>query len=157
MNIAHYLPVPVAHSQCYSNLKTEVAPGAAFQGASDGAFVTRRRGNFNERKEENLFFPALSSSPTQRPRPRHLPSRRNGAFVQELLLKELKKFCRDAATGSAGKIASTTAAMAEVSTQSAVMVTHYSLQCRVDFLLQTHLPSLTRDLVDAVDAALRRA
>jgi hypothetical protein len=35
--------------------------------------------------------------------------------------------------------------------------TYYSLQCRADFLLETHLPSLTRDLARAVDDALRGA
>jgi hypothetical protein len=81
----------------------------------------------------------------------------DGAFVREPLLKEQKKLCGDAATGSAGRIASTMAVFAEVSAQSAATVTHYSLPSRVDFLLQAHLPSPTRGLLDAVDAALRRA
>ena len=41
--------------------------------------------------------------------------------------------------------------------QSTATAIHCSLQSRADFLLQTHLPSLTWGLVDAVDAALRRA
>ena len=59
--------------------------------------------------------------------------------------------------GRAGKIASIIAAFAEVSAQSVAMVIHYAPQSRVKFLLQTHLPSLTRGLVDAVDTALRKA
>ena len=68
-----------------------------------------------------------------------------------------RKLCGDAATGSAGKIFSTTAAFAEVSAQSAAAVARCLLQSRVDFLLQTRLPSLTWSLVDAVNAALRKA
>ena len=34
---------------------------------------------------------------------------------------------------------------------------HYSLQCRVDYVLATHLPSQTRHLATAVDESLRRA
>ena len=44
-----------------------------------------------------------------------------------------------------------------MSAQSAAKVTHYSLQSHVDTPLQMYLPSLTRGLADAVDAALRRA
>ena len=61
------------------------------------------------------------------------------------------------ATGSAGKTAFTTAVFAEVGAQSAATAIHYSLQSRVDFLLQTHLQPLTRGLVNAVAAALRKA
>jgi hypothetical protein len=34
---------------------------------------------------------------------------------------------------------------------------YYSLQARVDFLLETHLPSLTRELAQQVDVSLRKA
>ena len=44
------------------------------------------------------------------------------AFVQEFLLKEQKKLCEDAATDSAGNIASTAAVFAEMSAQSAATV-----------------------------------
>jgi hypothetical protein len=47
--------------------------------------------------------------------------------------------------------------MAANSAQSASTAIYYSLQCRVDFLLETHLPSLTRDLSREVDNALRGA
>ena len=50
VSIAHYLPVPLAHGHGYGYLKTKDVSGAALQGASDGVFVTRRRGNLNERK-----------------------------------------------------------------------------------------------------------
>ena len=33
---------------------------------------------------------------------------------------------------------------------------HYSLQSRVDYLPETHLPDQTRDLAKAVDAVLRK-
>ena len=44
---------------------------------------------------------------------------------------------------------------AEDSAHAASTASYYSLQCRTDFLLKTHLPSLTRDLARAVDEALR--
>ena len=59
--------------------------------------------------------------------------------------------------GSARRAASTTSVFAKVSAQSAATLTHYSLQSRMDFLLQAHLPPLTRGPVDAVGAAVRRA
>ena len=43
------------------------------------------------------------------------------------------------------------------SAHAASTAIYYSLQCRADFLLETHLPSLTRDLARAVDDALRGA
>ena len=49
------------------------------------------------------------------------------------------------------------AVFAEVRAQGTVTVAHYSFRSRVDFLLQTRLLPLTWGLVDAVDAALRRA
>ena len=47
--------------------------------------------------------------------------------------------------------------MAANSAQSASTAIYYSLQCRVDFLLETHLPSFTRHLAREVDEALRGA
>ena len=70
------------------------------------------------------------------------------SFVMGFLLKE---------QAGAGKIASTMAVSAGASTQSAATVTTTRSRARLDFLLQTHLPTLTRGLTGAVDTALRKA
>ena len=54
-------------------------------------------------------------------------------------------------------IKSVSTKLAVDSAHAASTATYYSLQCRADFLLETHLPSLTRDLARAVDNALRGA
>ena len=48
-------------------------------------------------------------------------------------------------------------ALAASSAHAASTAIYYSLQCRIDYLLETHLPALTRPLACAVDEALRRA
>ena len=55
VNVIRYPPVPVAYDHGYSYLKTQDVSGAAFQGASDGALVTRRRGNLNERRKKGML------------------------------------------------------------------------------------------------------
>ena len=56
-----------------------------------------------------------------------------------------------------GAIESVSTKLAVNSAHAASTAIYYSLQCRADFLLETHLPSLTRDLAVAVDGALRGA
>ena len=56
-----------------------------------------------------------------------------------------------------GAIESVSTKLAVNSAHAASTAIYYSLQCRADFLLETHLPSLTRDLAVAKDGALRGA
>jgi hypothetical protein len=66
-------------------------------------------------------------------------------------------FLREKSQEITEAIDSVSSKMAANSAQSASTAIYYSLQCRADFLLETHLPSLTRDLARAVDEALRGA
>jgi hypothetical protein len=67
------------------------------------------------------------------------------------------EFLREKSEEITEAINSVSSKIAANSAQCASTAIYYSLQCRADFLLETHLPSLTRDLARAVDDALRGA
>ena len=79
------------------------------------------------------------------------------AYVQDFLLQKERELCGDPETGDVGTIARVTAALSERSAHCAHTAIFYSLQNRVDYVLSVHLPSQTRQLVAAVDEALRKA
>jgi hypothetical protein len=79
------------------------------------------------------------------------------AYIKDFLLSKQTEICGDIGKASPGTIATVTAALAEASAHAASTAIHYSLQCRIDYLLETHLPVHTRQLAQAVDQALRKA
>ena len=78
-------------------------------------------------------------------------------YIADFLLGKEKEICGSIATASPGTIVSITKALAEVSAHAASTAIYYSLQSRVDYLLETHLPHHTLELAKAVDCALRKA
>ena len=66
-------------------------------------------------------------------------------------------FLEEKQTEIVDSIKSVSTKLAVDSAHAASTATYYSLQCRADFLLETHLPSLTRNLARNVDDALRGA
>lgn len=79
------------------------------------------------------------------------------AFISDYLDGVQRSLCGDPTTGTPGIIAKTSTTLAQDSTHAASAAIHYSLQQRIDYILGTHLPSETRQLAAAVDAALRKA
>ena len=79
------------------------------------------------------------------------------AFISDFLDNAQRSLCGDPATGAPGIIVKTSTALAQGSAHAASAAIRYSLQQRVDYILSTHLPSETRHLAEAVDAALRKA
>ena len=71
--------------------------------------------------------------------------------------KKKQHFLQEEESRIATAIDSVASALAPKSAQALTVAIYFSLQCRADFLLETHLPSLTRNLTKGVDAALRRA
>ena len=57
---------------------------------------------------------------------------------------------------SDGAFLTTLKELSDADPHAAHSAIHYSLQSRVDYLLETHLPDHTRDLAEAVDAVLRK-
>ena len=78
-------------------------------------------------------------------------------FIADFLHTKQLEICGDIANSSPGTIVSVVEALAASSAHAASTAIYYSLQCRIDYLLETHLPALTRPLACAVDEALRRA
>ena len=66
-------------------------------------------------------------------------------------------FLEEQRTRIVNSIKSVSTTLATDSAHAASTAIYYSLQCRADFLLETHLPSLTRNLARSVDEALRGA
>ena len=66
-------------------------------------------------------------------------------------------FCNDIDAAEPGVIASVVDHLSDESAHCASTAIYYSLQCRVEYLLGTHLPSETRGLANKVDEALRKA
>ena len=79
------------------------------------------------------------------------------AFVAAFLDAQADRLCNDIDSTSPGVILKVTNDLAEESAHCASVALYYSLQCRVEYLLGTHLPSETRTLADRVDAALQKA
>ena len=79
------------------------------------------------------------------------------AYIEHFLLSKQIEICGDIERASPGTIISVTSALAEASAHAASTAIYYSLQCRIDYLLETHLPAHTRQLARAVDQALRQA
>jgi hypothetical protein len=78
-------------------------------------------------------------------------------FQKDFILQKQREICGEIESGKPGVIASVTADLAEDSAHAASTAIYYSLQCRIDYILETHLPSLTRDFAKAVDKALGEA
>ena len=79
------------------------------------------------------------------------------AFISDFLDNAQRSLCGDPATGAPGIIVKTSTALAQGSAHAASAAIRCSLQQRVDYILSTPLPSETRHLAEAVDAALRKA
>ena len=78
-------------------------------------------------------------------------------FIADFLHGKQVELCGSSDASGSGTIATTVAAFVQSSAQCATTVLNLSLQARIDFLLATHLPSQTRQLVEATDVSLRRA
>ena len=78
-------------------------------------------------------------------------------YVAAFLDAQAERLCNDQDSETPGVIPKVTEALADESAQCASTAIYYSLQCRADFLLGTHLPSETRTLAAKVDDALRKA
>jgi len=79
------------------------------------------------------------------------------AYVAAFLDLQARRLTNDIDSMSPGVIPQVTDDLARESSQCASVALYYSLQCRADYLLGTHLPSETRDLTERVDASLRKA
>ena len=79
------------------------------------------------------------------------------AYIEHFLPSKQIEICGDIERASPGTIISVTSALAEASAHAASTAIYYSLQCRIDYLLETHLPAHTRQLARAVAQALRQA
>ena len=78
-------------------------------------------------------------------------------YVRLRLKKKTTELWGDQAkTDPRGKIEKTAQNLMAESAHVAHSVIYYSLQCRIDWLLATHLPSQTKDLAHAADSVLRR-
>ena len=88
---------------------------------------------------------------------RHTAAIGDDAFFSDFLDNAQRSLCGDPATGAPGSIVKTSTARALDSAHAASAAIRYSLQQRVNYILSTHLPSETRHLAEAVDAALRKA
>jgi hypothetical protein len=78
-------------------------------------------------------------------------------FQKDFILQKQHEICGDILNDKPGVIASVAADLAEDSAHAASTAIYYSLQCRIDYILETHLPSLTREFAKAVDKALGEA
>ena len=78
-------------------------------------------------------------------------------FIAAFLEDAANHLCNDIDAAEPGVIASVVDHLSDESAHCASTAIYYSLQCRVDYLLGTHLPSETRGLADKVDEALRKA
>ena len=78
-------------------------------------------------------------------------------FIAAFLEDAANHLCNDIDAAEPGVIASVVDHLSNESAHCASTAIYYSLQCRVDYLLGTHLPSETRGLADKVDEALRKA
>ena len=78
-------------------------------------------------------------------------------FIADFLHTKQLEICGYIASSSPGTIISVVEALAASSAHAASTAIYYSLQSRIDYLLETHLPALTRPLARAIDEALRRA
>jgi len=79
------------------------------------------------------------------------------AYIEDFLRSKQIELCGIIGSSSPGTIISVTSTLANASAHAASTAIYYSLQCRVDYLLETHLPVHTLQLRKAVDQALRQA
>ena len=78
-------------------------------------------------------------------------------FIAAFLEDAANHLCNDIDAAEPGVIASVVDHLSDESAHCASTAIYYSLQCRVEYLLGTHLPSETRGLANKVDEALRKA
>ena len=79
------------------------------------------------------------------------------AYIAAFLDLQARRLSNDIDSMSSGVILQVIDDLARESAQCASVALYYSLQCRADYLLGTHLPSETRNLAERVDASLRNA
>ena len=79
------------------------------------------------------------------------------AYIAAFLDLQARRLSNDIDSMSSGVILQVIDDLARESAQCASVALYYSLQCRADYLLGTHLPSETRDLTERVDASRRKA
>ena len=77
-------------------------------------------------------------------------------YIKDFLLNKQTEICGDIGKASPGTTAAVIAALACLDPRSETAI-HYLLQCRIDYLLETHLPIHTRQLAQAIDKVLRKA